>query len=311
MINIVSGGCGYIGSGLVRNLLDKGESVIVIDNISSGFKDAVPNVLLVERDISDNLDDIFETYEIKNVYHLAEKSSVSESVQFPERYLSGNVDKTKALISSCLKHKVKNFVYSSSAAVYGNSQLPLTEDLEPRPINPYGEAKHTIEKYLKEVSEDFAMNYYCMRYFNASGGDFQNRYGERHDPETHLIPNVIKAIMNGEKPKIFGDDYLTKDGTAVRDYVHIDDINRAHMEIINHTSGCYNLGSNKGYSVLEIVNLIYKKLNKEPNIDWHGRRNGDPDKLIANTAKIYSEIGWEPNYDMSNIIDTAYNFLIK
>lgn len=308
---MVSGGCGYIGSGLVRNLLDKGESVIVVDNISSGFRDSIPNVLLIERDISDDLDDIFETYEIKNVYHLAEKSSVSESVQFPERYLSGNVDTTKALINTCLKHKVKNFVYSSSAAVYGNSQLPLTENLEPKPINPYGEAKYSIEKYLEECSKDHDFNYYCMRYFNASGGDFQNRYGERHDPETHLIPNVIKAIINDQKPKIFGDDYLTKDGTAVRDYVHIDDINRAHMDIIKGRSGCYNLGSNKGYSVLEIVNKVYHKLNKEPDIDWHGRRYGDPDKLVANTSKIHSEINWEPLYNMDDIIDTAYNFLIK
>ena len=301
-MDLVVGGCGYIGSGLVHNLLDLGREVIVCDNHSTGFRNSIPKEVKFTNRNKNNLSRLFATHEIDTVYDLAERSSVKESVEHPEYYLIGNVSDTTGLIRTCMDFKVKNYVYSSSAAVYGNN-LICSEETVKNPINPYGVAK----SYIEEVLKYSGLNYYILRYFNACGADKDGRYGERHNPETHLIPNVVRSALKKEPINIFGNDFDTVDGTCVRDYIHIDDINQFSIDVQKQKSGIYNLGSGIGFSNKQIVEEVSRILGYSLDVNYLPRREGDPDKLVANISKSKS-IGFKPSFNLTDILKGVINY---
>lgn len=301
-MDLVVGGCGYIGSGLVHKLLDLGRDVIVCDNISTGFRNSIPKEVKFTNRNKNNLARLFVSHKIDTVYDLAERSSVKESVEYPDRYLVGNVSDTTRLIRTCVDFKVKNYVYSSSAAVYGNN-LTCSEETVKNPINPYGISK----SYIEEVLKYSGLNYYILRYFNACGADKDGRYGERHQPETHLIPNVIRSALKKEPINIFGNDFDTVDGTCIRDYIHIDDINQFSIDVQNKKSGIYNLGSGIGYSNKEIVEEVSRILGYSLDVNYLPRREGDPDKLVSNISKS-KNIGFKPSFNLTDILKGVINY---
>lgn len=301
-MDLVVGGCGYIGSGLVHNLLDLGREVIVCDNLSTGFRNSIPKEVKFINRNKINIPSLFVKYKIDTVYDLAERSSVKESVEHPEYYLIGNVSDTTGLIRTCIDFNVKNYVYSSSAAVYGNN-LICSEDTIKNPINPYGVAK----SYIEEVLKYSGLNYHILRYFNACGADKDGRYGERHHPETHLIPNVVRSALKKEPINIFGNDFDTVDGTYVRDYIHIDDINQFSIDVQKQKSGIYNLGSGIGYSNKQILEEVSRILGYSLDVNYLPRREGDPDKLVANISKA-KNIGFKPSFNLIDILKGVINY---
>lgn len=318
MAILVTGGAGYIGSHIVRGLLFLGEEVIVLDNLETGYSDAVSDAKLIIGDLRDEklLSNVFENNKIEGVIHFAANSLVGESMKDPYKYYHNNFYGTLCLVNSMVKHNINKIVFLSTAATYGvPEEIPIKESNKTQPTNVYGETKLAMEKMLHWFSNAHDLNYISLRYFNAAGGDESGEIGERHDPETHLIPNILKAAKNNEEINVFGDDYPTIDGTCVRDYIHVTDLSNAHIMAFNflrenRENRIYNLGSENGFSVKQVIEEVEKILRIDMKVNIMDRREGDPPTLIASSEKIKEELGWELKYsNMETIISTAWNFM--
>lgn len=313
---LVTGGAGYIGSHTNKALNQAGYDTIVLDNLVKGYESFVKWGDFVNDNIgSSDIREIFESNDIDAVMHFAAFSSVAESVQQPQKYLKNNYKNTLNLLRLMREYDVDKFIFSSTAAVYGNPErIPITEDQALKPINPYGHSKFITEKALEREAEKGDFNYVSLRYFNAAGCDFDGEIGELHDPETHLIPLVLDAaIGKRDSISIFGTDYDTPDGTCVRDYIHVNDLADAHIKAYEYlregnSSEVFNLGNSKGYSVREIIDSCKKVTGKDFTVKIDDRREGDPDILVADSSKIREKLGWEPKYDLETIIESAWNW---
>lgn len=308
---LVTGGAGYIGSHVVQELVKNGYTPIVYDNLSTGHIDAVSeDVQLVEGDIHDMnfLKHVMGEYEVDAVMHFAASSLVGESMENPGRYYYNNVAGSLGVIDAMRGAGVDMLIFSSSAAVYGEpSSCPITEDAKLAPTNVYGRTKLIVEGMLSDYSLSYDLRYVSLRYFNAAGAAPQGNIGEDHNPESHLIPLVLKTAQGiHSSVSIFGTDYDTPDGTCIRDYIHVCDLARAHVLALEHlynggSSKVYNLGSEHGFSVREIIDTAKKVTGKDFFVDEVARRPGDPAVLLASSAKIREELKWEPT--MSKIED--------
>ncbi len=313
---LVTGGAGYIGSHLVRFLLEKGYEVVVIDNLCKGHSWAVPdNVKFYKINLGDTkgLEEIFLENNIDAVMHLAGFIEVGESMLYPEKFYVNNVLNTLNLLNVMLKFNVKKIIFSSSAAIFGiPNSVPISEDAEKKPINVYGKTKLIVENILDDYDYAYDLKSVCLRYFNACGAGYN--LGEDHSLETHLIPLILKVAL-GEKAfiRIFGIDYDTKDRTCVRDYVHVLDLAEAHILaleklLFEEKSEKYNLGSGEGYSVREIIEASRRITGEEIKAFEEDRRPGDPAVLIADSSKIKNEFGWKQKFSLDDIIQSAWNW---
>lgn len=314
---LVTGGAGYIGSHAVAALKEKGCGVVVVDNLVKGHADAVKGTKLYVGDIGDDefMDKVFSENKIDGVMHFSAFSLVGESMKMPYEYYNNNVCQSMKLFHSMVEHGVKNIVFSSTAATFGEpDEIPISETTSQNPINTYGETKLAMEKMLKWFGVAYGMNSICLRYFNVAGAHPSGEIGEDHRPETHLIPIVLQvAAGNREKLSVFGGDYPTKDGTCVRDYIHVCDLAEAHilaMEymIKNNCSDSFNLGSGGGYSNLEILNTAREVTGKPIPASIEERRPGDPPVLIASSEKAERVLGWKRKYGIKDIISTAWKW---
>jgi len=309
----VTGGAGYIGSVCVEQLLNAGHGVTVFDNLSEGHRGAVdPRAKLVVGDLGDR-DLVFATIRdsgAEAVIHFAASALVGESMTDPGRYFSNNVGNGVNLLEAATRNGIKKFVFSSTCATYGPpDQVPMTEELPQRPINPYGESKLMFEKILLWYQQIKGLEFVAFRYFNAAGAS--ENFGEHHRIETHLIPNVLKvALGQAEKCEIFGTDYPTPDGTCIRDYVHTIDLAQAHILALQPgKQGFFNLGNGDGYSVREVIQMCEKVTGKTIKAVEKPRRPGDPPKLVAEARKAVGELGWKPQYlELEQIVTTAWNW---
>ncbi|MFK3938626.1 UDP-glucose 4-epimerase GalE [Alkalihalobacillus sp. NPDC078783] len=318
MAILVTGGAGYIGSHTVLYLLDKGEDVIVVDNLTKGHLDALQGATLYEGNLLDGafLDKVFTEQHIDAVIHFAADSLVGESVAEPLKYYHNNVIGTHSLLTKMVEHNVKNIVFSSTAATYGEpKQVPIVETLPTNPTNPYGETKLAIEKMLKWSDQAYGLKSICLRYFNAAGADPEGRIGEDHDPESHLIPIVLQtALGQREQVQVFGDDYDTEDGSCIRDYIHVMDLADAHFlavkKLMNErTSSIYNLGIGQGFSVKQVIDVCREVTQREIPAAIAPRRAGDPAVLIASPEKAKSELSWEPKFTkLHDIVKHAWSW---
>ncbi|UCD70611.1 MAG: UDP-glucose 4-epimerase GalE [Syntrophobacterales bacterium] len=315
---LITGGAGYIGSHIVKRLLEKGMQIIVLDNLQTGHREAIIGGTFIQGDIGNEriLSEIFGVHEIDSVIHMAADCLVGDSTKDPLKYFNNNVSKGIKLLGVMLKHKVKKIVFSSSAAVYGNPpRVPIEEDFPPFPINPYGETKLIFEKLLEGCKVAHGLQYISLRYFNAAGADPDGRIGEDHHPETHLIPTVLRALLRkGRKVPIYGTDYDTPDGTCIRDYIHILDIAEAHISALEalHAgveSEIFNLGNGQGFSVKQIIQAASKVTGRTIPVIETQRRPGDPPILVASSEKIEKKLGWSPRHEkLDEIIDTAWRW---
>jgi len=315
---LVTGGAGYIGSHAVVMLKAKGYQVVVVDNLSTGFKhDQLNAIPFYEINLQDKeaLMRCFEHEQFDAVMHFAAFSLVGESMRDPLKYYYNNVEGTRVLIEVMNHFKVKHIVFSSTAAVYGETKaIPIKETATLMPKNPYGATKKTMEEMLEWTRKTQNFNYVALRYFNVAGAYHDGSIGENHNPETHLIPNVIKAVLNKEAPlKLFGDDYDTPDGTAIRDYIHVEDLIDAHIKALEYLkthnqSNQFNLGSGEGYSVKAIIETTMKVTKEKVPYEIHPRREGDPAILIASYEKAKKHLNWSPKLGLENMIQSAYEY---
>ncbi|MFV0424147.1 MAG: UDP-glucose 4-epimerase GalE [Bacilli bacterium] len=319
---LIVGGAGYIGSHQVKAMCDDGKEVIVLDNLNTGFIEAIDSrALFIKGDVRDYkvLEKIFTTYKIETIIHFAALSLVGESVIKPLEYYDNNVYGMQVLLRAMVDFNIKNIVFSSTAAVYGIPDTELiTEKTKKEPINTYGETKLAMEKMIEWVAKAHDVNYVSLRYFNVCGASNSETIGECHNPETHLIPLVLQVPLNKrEKISIFGDDYNTFDGTCVRDYIHVDDLVNAHTKAVEYlqnggVSDIFNLGYGNGFSVKEIIEAARKVTNHPIPVELSQRRPGDPDCLVADSSKAQQILKWHPQYnDINYIISSAYNFYKK
>jgi UDP-glucose 4-epimerase len=317
---LVTGGAGYIGSHTRYFLEKKGHSVIVADNLSRGDKQAVPRDLLRIIDLSetDRLATLLRNERVEAVIHLAAYIAVGESTQIPEVYFVNNVSGSLSLFEAMLRCDLKRLVFSSSAAAYGvPQQVPITEDQPFAPINPYGESKVMVEKILEWLDRYREFRSIRLRYFNACGADPESGLGERHDPETHLIPLMLGAIQTGKSMTLFGDDYPTPDGTCIRDYIHVSDLADAHVLAVEHLlkdggSEVFNVGTGDGHSVLEVLTAVERVTGKAVPHTIGPRREGDPPSLVADSQKLQRMLGWRPQRaDLNRIVADAWQFAVK
>lgn len=315
---LVCGGAGYIGSHVVRQLQRSGYEVLVLDNLANGHLSAIGDTPFIWGDILDkqDLQLVFHQNRIDAVMHFAAFSIVGESVQQPSTYYRNNVAGTLNLLEAMQEHRVNKLIFSSTAAVYGEpKEIPITEDHQTKPTNPYGATKLAVEEMLKWFSQAYGLKYVSLRYFNAAGADDSGDMGEDHNPETHLIPLVLKTAL-GVLPevKIFGTDYPTPDGTCIRDYIHVNDLANAHILALQSLlsggkSAVYNLGNGNGFSVREVIDTAKKVTGKSIRVVETTRRTGDPAVLVASAEKIKRELGWQPQFrDMEQIISTAWHW---
>ncbi|MHD0397025.1 UDP-glucose 4-epimerase GalE [Staphylococcus simulans] len=316
---LVLGGAGYIGSHAAHQLLDAGYDVAVVDNLGTGHRGAIPKAArFYEGDIRDSefLNEVFATENVEGVFHFCAYSLVGESVEKPLDYFNNNVYGMQVLLEVMLAHGVKDIVFSSTAAVYGEPDIvPITEEAKKAPTNPYGESKLMMEKMMHWCHNAYGMNYAALRYFNVAGAREDGTIGEDHNPETHLIPIVLEAAL-GQRDAItiFGVDYDTADGSCVRDYLHVTDLIEAHILAYRYLkdggeSGAFNLGSSQGYSVIEIVEAARKATGETIQSEIGKRRAGDPSKLIASSDKARDVLGWKPQHDdIHEIIETAWHW---
>lgn len=316
---LVAGGAGYIGSHCVRQLIAAGHEPVVLDNFAYGHRAAVPaGVKLHEAGLADAaaLDRVFAAERIDLVMHFAAFCYVGESVTDPLKYYQNNFAATLTLLEAMLRHGVKKFVFSSTCATYGvPEKMPMTEDLPQAPINPYGQTKLDVENMLKAFARAYGLSFAAFRYFNAAGAAEDATIGEDHDPETHLIPLTIGAAQ-GLRPtlQVFGTDYPTPDGTCLRDYVHVDDLSRAHIAVFDKLAVpgvqlFYNLGTGTPTSVLEVIRAVEKASGLKVPVKYSPRREGDPPALYANSAKAQAELGWKPKFKtIGPIVETAWRW---
>lgn len=314
---LVVGGAGYIGSHAVRKLTDAGHHVLVYDNLSRGHREAVPDGLLIEGELTDTatLTRVLTEHGIEAVMHFAAFALVNESVNDPSLYYQNNVVATLSLLEAMRLADVKKFVFSSTTATYGEpDQVPISEDTPQRPINPYGFTKLVIEQALADYAEAYGMGYAALRYFNAAGAHPDGTIGEDHEPETHLIPIVLQvALGQRDSITIFGNDYQTSDGTCVRDYVHVNDLADAHLKALDKirpSSGiCLNLGTGRGTSVREIIDACREVTGHAIPEKIGQRREGDPSELVADATRAQDQLGWKPQYvDVRSIVETAWRW---
>ena len=322
---LIVGGAGYIGSHMVKQLAKAGNDVITLDNLSYGYRDAVKYGEFVEGDLGDNevLDAIFQPGDIDAVMHFAGFIQVGESVTNPSMYYLNNVVNTHTLLDAMLRHNIKNFIFSSTAAIFGEPEYtPIDEKHQKQPINPYGHSKLMIEQILDDYDAAYGLRSTCLRYFNAAGADPDGELGERHVPETHLIPLILQAASGRRADiKIFGDDYPTQDGTCVRDYIHINDLCEAHSLALHRMiekdqSARYNLGNGKGFSVTEVIDIAKEVSGNDFKVTIEPRRDGDPAVLVADASLAKQELNWQPEFaELKDIVKTAWdweiNFLSK
>jgi len=316
---LVAGGAGYIGSHCVRQLVAAGHQPVVVDNLVYGHRAAVaPGVPFHDVDLGDAaaIDRVFSAHAIDLVMHFAAFCYVGESVTDPIKYYRNNVAAPLTLLETMLKRGVKKFVFSSTCATYGIPQkMPMTEDLPQAPINPYGQTKLDLENLLKALARSHGLSFAAFRYFNAAGAAEDGTIGEDHDPETHLIPVAIGAAQ-GLRPalQVFGTDYPTPDGTCLRDYVHVDDLSRAHIAVFDRLGApgaqfFYNLGTGQPTSVLEVIRAVEKVSGLQVPVTYAPRRAGDPPALYADATKARTELGWTPKYQtIEPIIETAWRW---
>ncbi len=312
---LVTGGAGYIGSHTVKELLLKGYKVVVLDNLSSGHRENVKTEF-EQGDLQDvnSLDAIFSKHNITSVIHFAGHIRVDESVKEPKKYFDNNVVGSVNLFNTMLQHGVKRLVYSSSAAVYGNpKKIPIKEDDECEPTNPYGETKLMVEKIVRNYGKVHGLSAVALRYFNAAGAALDGSSGEAHLVETHLIPRILDVVIRKDPAfKLFGNDYPTRDGSAVRDYVHVLDLAAVHILALEKTKSqpgvyAYNVGTGKGYSINQVVGEVLEVTRKMVICEPHPRREGDPAILVADPTKLKSELGYELKYsDLRTIIKSAW-----
>ncbi len=315
---LIPGGAGYIGSHMVRLAQKEGHEVTVLDDFSTGHEWAIKNCEILKIDLLDHerLDKSLKNRYFDGVIHFAAKSLVGESVIKPAFYYRNNVVGSLNLFNSMLKNDINNIVFSSTAAIFGNPiSEKISEDHPKEPINPYGQSKLMIEKILKDMAEAYGINATCMRYFNASGAHKSAEIGEAHNPETHLIPNIlISAISNTQKLKVFGDDYNTHDGTCIRDYVHVDDLADAHLLGLKHmikNKGffAFNLGNGNGFSVMDVIRSCERVTKKNLDFNVCKRREGDPAKLVADSTYAKECIGWDPHFNkIDDIVTSAWRW---
>ncbi|WP_117168730.1 UDP-glucose 4-epimerase GalE [Paraliobacillus sediminis] len=315
---LITGGAGYIGSHTAMYLKDHGEEVVILDSLQTGHRDAVVDTPFYKGELKDErlLDEIFQTHAIDAVIHFAADSLVGESVKDPLQYYENNVIGTHALLKKMIEYDVKRFVFSSTAATYGEpDSVPITENDSTIPTNPYGETKLAIEKMLKWSDQAYGLKSVCLRYFNAAGADPNGRIGEDHNPETHLIPIVLQvALGQRDQVSIFGDDYPTEDGTCVRDYIHVIDLAQAHYQAVTkmmdtNESAIYNLGNGHGFSVKQVIETCRKVTEHEIPAAVVPRRTGDPATLIASSTKAKNELNWNPQYgDLETMICHAWDW---
>jgi UDP-glucose 4-epimerase len=316
---LVTGGAVYIVSHTVRALLAQGHEVVVLDNLSRGHRQAVPRgVKLITEDIHNlpMVRNLMEILGIEAVVHFAAHSQVGESMENPTIYYDNNIVGTYYLLEAVRQAGVPYFVFSSTAAVYGEPQtVPITEDMPYQPTNVYGETKLMIERMLAQFSRAYGLKYAALRYFNAAGADPDGTIGEDHTPETHLIPLILQTALGKRSSiKIFGTDYPTADGTCIRDYIHVTDLADAHCRVLDYLimggeSQYFNLGSQNGFSVRQIIDAAKKVTGKNFAVEEAPRRAGDPAILIAGSGKIKEVIGWQPQHsDVENIIADAWRW---
>lgn len=315
---LVTGGAGYIGSHTCKALKAAGYTPVAFDNLSEGHAEMVKWGPLVEADLADPnaIRLALEQFHCEAVIHFAASAYVGESMQNPRKYFGNNVGNTLNLLGAMLDAGVKRIVFSSTCATYGvPEEVPIPENHPQNPSNPYGESKLFVEKVLRWYGEIYGLQWMALRYFNASGDDPDGEIGEIHDPETHLIPLVIEAAL-GKRPQVsvFGTDYPTADGTAVRDYIHVADLAAAHVLALKRLenggeSGMVNLGTGEGHSVMEVIRTVEKVGGRPVPVQLSGRRPGDPPALVANPGRAREVLGWEPQYrDLAAIVESAWQW---
>ena len=316
---LVLGGAGYIGSHTVRALIEAGEEVVVADNLLTGFRVAVhPKAKFYKADIRDigAMDALFEAEKIEGVIHFAASSQVGESMRDPLKYYDNNLCGTTTLLRSMIAHNVTKIVFSSTAATYGEpKRIPILESDPTEPTNCYGETKLAMEKEMRWTAQAHGLKFAALRYFNACGASLSGEIGEAHDPETHLIPLILQVPLGKrEKISIFGDDYPTKDGTCVRDYIHVDDLAGAHILALRYLlsgggSDVFNLGNGVGFTVKEVIETARRVTGKPIPAEISPRRAGDPAQLVASSEKARKILGWQPQYaDLETIVSTAWRW---
>ncbi|MCD9029532.1 UDP-glucose 4-epimerase GalE [Luteimonas sp. BDR2-5] len=315
---LVCGGAGYIGSHMAKWLAAHGAEPVVLDNLSTGHREAVRFGPLVEADLLDpaSLDAAFARGPFDAVMHFCARSLVGESVQLPYDYYGNNVVGTLNLLRAMQRHGVDRLVFSSTAAVFGEPVSERIDESHPKaPINPYGASKLMVERILADAAAAYGLRSVTLRYFNAAGASADGDIGEAHTPETHLIPNVLRAALgDGSRLKVFGDDWPTPDGTCVRDYIHVDDLAQAHWQALAYMDAhagahAFNLGNGRGFSVREVIAAAQAVGGREVPFDIAPRRAGDPAVLVASSALARSELGWTPRYPaLPEIIETAWRW---
>ncbi len=315
---LVTGGAGYIGSHVVRVLNQKNYEVIILDNLSTGHIESVPPFAVFEKaDLLETkaIESILKKHQPEAVIHFAAFALVGESVEDPQKYYLNNVSGALNLLNAIKKYKIKNFVFSSTCSIYGNPDaVPISEKEQDKPINPYGKTKLIIENALKDYDSAYGIKSVALRYFNAAGAASSGEIGESHNPETHLIPLVLKtALGEREEIKIYGNDYPTTDGTCIRDYIHVDDLANAHVKaleylIVGNESVMLNLGTGKGNSVLDIIETAERITGKKIKKKIALRREGDPSVLVADNKKAKQLLNWQPYYEIEKIIETAWKW---
>ena len=315
---LVVGGAGYIGSHMVEMLLEQGHRVVTLDDLSNGHRDAVLGGEFVQGNVGDAalLDQVFGVHYFDGVMHFASYIQVGESVIHPAKYYHNNVTTTLVLLDAMRRHNVRNFIFSSTAAIFGEPHYtPIDEKHPEHPINPYGRTKRMVEEILSDYDQAYGLKSVCLRYFNAAGADPEGRLGERHDPETHLVPLVLQAASGRrEAISVFGRDYDTPDGTCIRDYIHIVDLCGAHLLALEQLvaggeSAAYNLGNGSGFSVQEVIDTAREVTGREIRVIDAPRRAGDPARLVADSRLARERLGWNPQFnDLHTIIQHAWNW---
>jgi UDP-glucose 4-epimerase len=313
---LVVGGAGYIGSHMVKMLAGRGEQVVTLDSLDTGYRDAVIAGDFVQGDLADRafLDALFARARFDAVMHFASYIQVGESVQQPAKYYRNNFSNTLNLLEAMVAAGVLRFIFSSTAAIFGEpDRVPIDETHPSRPINPYGLSKHMVELALKDFDTAYGLKSVCLRYFNAAGADPDGDLGERHDPETHLIPLLLQ-VASGRRAsiKVFGRDYDTPDGTCIRDYIHIADLCAAHVLALEHLvagrpSAAFNLGNGSGFSVQEVIDAVRRVTGRTLAVEDAPRRAGDPARLVADARLARSVLGWQPRFaDLDTIVAHAW-----
>ena len=318
MAILVCGGAGYIGSHINKQLHKEGYETVVFDNLVYGHREAVKWGHFVQGDLKniEDIEKVFQTYQIDAVFHFAAYAYVGESVSEPEKYYYNNVANTLNLLQVMRKYGCNKIIFSSTCATYGEpKQVPITEDMRQNPINPYGATKLMMERIFKDYHTAYGLEFVVLRYFNAAGADPDGEIGESHNPETHIIPLVLDAASGKRADiKVFGTDYDTPDGSCVRDYIHVYDLTTAHLLALHHLeagkgSDFFNLGNAVGTSVLEVVKSVRKVTGKGFKVVLTDRRPGDPAKLVGSSEKAQKVLGWKPIYgDIDTIVEHAWNW---